>query len=412
MNKTEKAIYELLKKSVLFRDEKGIYTIFPQKLLIKASGKSERTIRYVLKNLEDQKYIIRIMYQEVNLMKFYFLKEEDLTGLEIIDRSENCPPSSENCSPSSENCSPSSENCPPSLENCTPPPENEPYSKDENIERINTKKIDGVAFPLDKVNSTLWYGFPVGEVKDLKAESDKDSRKGKQASILLLLDFQALNGVNISRELTVYDKWVWNACANLNEQGHKAFTAEQIYQAMGNEGRPNSKTKEKILDSVETLSRARVTIDNTEEHELYPNYDRLKATFPLLDTEICIAYSRGQIVEDAIRIIQSPKLFEFAEDRHQITKLPINVLESPLNKTEDNLLLSDYLLMRISKMRNSKYITRIILLDTIYQKCCIETYKQKQRLPEKIEKILNHYKELEWIKDFQITEREIIIITF
>ena len=412
MNKTEKAIYELLKKSVLFRDEKGIYTIFPQKLLIKASGKSERTIRYVLKNLEDQKYIIRIMYQEVNLMKFYFLKEEDLTGLEIIDRSENCSPSSENCSPSSENCPPSSENCPPSLENCTPPPENEPYSKDENIERINTKKIDGVAFPLDKVNSTLWYGFPVGEVKDLKAESDKDSRKGKQASILLLLDFQALNGVNISRELTVYDKWVWNACANLNEQGHKAFTAEQIYQAMGNEGRPNSKTKEKILDSVETLSRARVTIDNTEEHELYPNYDRLKATFPLLDTEICIAYSRGQIVEDAIRIIQSPKLFEFAEDRHQITKLPINVLESPLNKTEDNLLLSDYLLMRISKMRNSKYITRTILLDTIYQKCCIETYKQKQRLPEKIEKILNHYKELEWIKDFQITEREIIIITF
>ena len=412
MNKTEKAIYELLKKGVLFRDEKGIYTIFPQKLLIQASGKSERTIQYGLKSLEDQKYIIRIMYQEVNLMKFYFLKEEDLTGLEIIDRSENCPPSSENCSPSSENCSPSSENCPPSLENCTPPPENEPYSKDENIERINTKKIDGVAFPLDKVNSTLWYGFPVGEVKDLKAESDKDSRKGKQASILLLLDFQALNGVNISRELTVYDKWVWNACANLNEQGHKAFTAEQIYQAMGNEGRPNSKTKEKILDSVETLSRARVTIDNTEEHELYPNYDRLKATFPLLDTEICIAYSRGQIVEDAIRIIQSPKLFEFAEDRHQITKLPINVLESPLNKTEDNLLLSDYLLMRISKMRNSKYITRIILLDTIYQKCCIETYKQKQRLPEKIEKILNHYKELEWIKDFQITEREIIIITF
>ena len=85
MNKTEKVIYELLKKSVLFRDEKGIYTIFPQKLLIKASGKSERTIRYVLKNLEDQKYIIRIMYQEVNLMKFYFLKEEDLTGLEIIE---------------------------------------------------------------------------------------------------------------------------------------------------------------------------------------------------------------------------------------------------------------------------------------------------------------------------------------
>ena len=391
MNKTEKAIYELLKKGVLFRDEKGIYTIFPQKLLIKASGKSERTIRYVLKNLEDQKYIIRIMYQEVNLMKFYFLKEEDLTGLEIIDRSENCPPSSENC---------------------PPPPENEPYSKDENIERINTKKIDGVAFPLDKVNSTLWYGFPVGEVKDLKAESDKDSRKGNQANIILLLDFEALNGVNISRELTVYDKWVWNACANLKEQGHDVITAEQIYKAMGNTGRPNAKTKEKIMESVETISRARVTIDTTEEHDLYPKYERIKATFPLLATETCTAYARGQIVESAIKIIDSPKLFAFAENRQQVTRLPLNVLDSPVSKTDDNLLLSDYLLTRISKMRNSKYITRTILLDTIYQKCGIDSRMKKSRLPEKIERILNHYKELEWIKDFKITEREIEIITF
>ena len=285
-------------------------------------------------------------------------------------------------------------------------------TKTGELPKVNTSKLDSICFPLDKVNSTLWYGFPVGEVKDLKAESDKDSRKGNQANIILLLDFEALNGVNISRELTVYDKWVWNACANLKEQGHDVLTAEQIYKAMGNTGRPNAKTKEKIMESVETISRARVTIDTTEEHELYPKYDRVKATFPLLATETCTAYARGQVVEGAIRIIESPKLFAFAENRQQVTRLPLNVLDSPISKTDDNLLLSDYLLMRISKMRNSKNITRTILLDTIYQRCCIETYKQKQRLPEKIERILNHYKELEWIKDFKLTEREIEIITF
>ena len=416
MNKTEKAIYELLKKSVLFRDEKGIYTIFPQKLLIQASGKSERTVQYGLKSLENQKYIIRIMYQEVNLMKFYFLKEEDLTGLEIIDSSENCTPSSENDTLSLENATLSSENCTPSLENTTTSSESCTPSKNYlppiTTEIINTQKLSSVNFPLDKVNSTLWYGFPVGEVKDLKAESDKDSRKGNQANIILLLDFEALNGVNISRELTVYDKWVWNACANLKDQGHDVLTAEQIYKAMGNTGRPNAKTKEKIMESIETISRARVTIDTTEEHDLYPKYERVKATFPLLATETCTAYARGQVVECAIRIIEAPKLFAFAENRQQVTRLPLNVLDSPISKTDDNLLLSDYLLMRISKMRNSKYITRTILLDTIYQRCCIETYKQKQRLPEKIERILNHYKELEWIKDFKLTEREIEIITF
>ena len=284
--------------------------------------------------------------------------------------------------------------------------------KNGELPKVDTKKLDSICFPLDKVNSTLWYGFPVGEVKDLKAESDKDSRKGKQASILLLLDFAALNGVNISRELTVYDKWVWNACANLKEQGNDVITAEQIYKAMGNTGKPNAKTKEKIMESVETISRARVTIDTTEEHEIYPKYERIKATFPLLATETCTAYARGQIVESAIKIIDAPKLFAFAENRQQVTRLPLNVLDSPVSKTGDNLLLSDYLLTRISKMRNSKYITRTILLDTIYQKCGIDSRMKKSRLPEKIERILNHYKELEWIRDFKITEREIEIITF
>ena len=70
MNKTEKVIYELLKKSVLFCDEKGIYTIFPQKLLIKASGKSERTVRNSLKELEEQGYIIRELHREAAVSKF------------------------------------------------------------------------------------------------------------------------------------------------------------------------------------------------------------------------------------------------------------------------------------------------------------------------------------------------------
>lgn len=56
MNKTEKLIYEILKKALFFRDEKGIYTIFPPKLLIDASGKSERTVQRSLRGLENQRY--------------------------------------------------------------------------------------------------------------------------------------------------------------------------------------------------------------------------------------------------------------------------------------------------------------------------------------------------------------------
>ena len=108
MNKTEKTIYELLKKGVLFRNETGIYSIFPQKLLVQASGKSERTIQRALSGLEEQQYITRIMHQQVNMVRIYFLKEDDLTGCEIIDRFENDRPPLENDTPPLENDTPPS----------------------------------------------------------------------------------------------------------------------------------------------------------------------------------------------------------------------------------------------------------------------------------------------------------------
>ena len=173
----------------------------------------------------------------------------------------------------------------------------------------------------------------------------------------------------------------------------------------------NTRDKKKILESVKVISRARVTIDNTEEAKLY-KYDKVAFDTPLLAAEICTAYANGNIVDDAIRIIEMPKLFLFAENRAQITQLPLQVLDSPISKTDDNLLLTDYLITRIARMKNSKYITRTILLDTIHQKCNVKTSKQKQRLPEKIERILKHYKNIGWIKDFKLTNREIEIFTF
>ena len=487
MKKSEQTVYELLKNSELYRDEKGIYTIFPQEYLIKRLGKDERTVRRALKSLEEQNLIRREWLANEHIMLFYFPKE-DFSERHIYDGTENndnfvmkkistqnvitknvphyseitqadsenvphyseiTPADSENVPHYSENTQADSENVPhyseitqADSENCRhysditqaelsggltndsckneqgrnseQNSQNASSENSQNKEIPHTKPVEmnGIFLPLDKVTFTLWNHFPIGQVKKLKAESDKDSKKGKQANILLLLDFKALNGVNIGRELTVYDKWVWNACANLKIQGHDVITVEQIYTAMGNDGRPNPQIKEKILESVETVSCARVSIDNTEEHELYPKYDRFKATFPLLATEICAAYCRGQMVDDAIRILDDPKLFLFAQERKQITKLPLSLLESPLSKTDDNLILADYLLTRISKMRNSKYITRKILLYTVQEKCEVDTYKQKQRLPEKIERILSHCKETEWIKDYKITDEEIEIVTY
>ena len=113
------------------------------------------------------------------------------------------------------------------------------------LPQISPKKITELQYPLDKVNSYLW-GLMINETVALKAESDKDSKKGKQANIYVLLDFDELDGVKISRQLTSYDKRVFIAVANLKAQGHDTITAEQIYKAMGNPKRPNADTIKKI----------------------------------------------------------------------------------------------------------------------------------------------------------------------
>ena len=421
MNKTEKAIYELLKKSVLLRDEKGIYTIFPQKLLIQASGKSERTIQYGLKSLENQKYIIRILYQEVNLMKFYFLKEEDLTGLEIIDRSENCTPSLENDTSPLENCRPSLENCTPSLENDRSSSSNEDAKKNDDLnETLKELSIvkralapEKYFLPTFKPVGILFRGdFPVGQEKKIGMTSEKDKRSGKLAYIVLMLNFDELgDGVKISRELTVYDQQVWNACANLMKCGYNIITPTQIYRWMGYKKQLNTRDNQRILDSINTIIRARVSIDNRQERELYKKYPEISINEPLLAATICKAKS-GKNEVTAIEILSMPKLFGIAEQRGQITAIPFEVLEVPIDKSNDNLQLLTYLIKRIIQIKHDNHISKKILLSAIYEKCDINTRVKKFRLigeDGKLFRILSYFKEIKWIADYKLTDREIKI---
>ena len=280
------------------------------------------------------------------------------------------------------------------------------------IQRV--KKPESVCYALFKPTYTLFNNFPIGQTKKLNAASEADRRKGKTANILLLLNFDELEGVKISRTLTIYDKSVWNACANLARCGYEIVTAQDVYRFMGYNNKLNQRDKKKILESIETIIRARVFINNKEEHALYKKYDEISLNTPLLAAEICKAKIGNTVVEEAIRIIEPPKLFAIAEKRGQITTIPFAVLESPINKNDDIALITDYLLIRISRMKNSKQIHRTILLDTLYDKCNItdsaSDRMKKSRLPDKINRLLNHYKSVGWIGGYKLTTKEIVII--
>ena len=428
MNKTEEKIYELLKSNVLFRDEKGIYTIFPQKLLIKASGKSERTVQYALKKLEEQKYIVREVYKEINLVKFYFSQEEEMKNSHIIDRRKSCTSPSENYTSPSENYTSPSENCTSLSENCTSPTETEDSGGLTNIsckndEVRNFKEIsqtikkaptpEKYILPTYKLVDVLFSGeLPLGIETPVNMASEKDNRKGKTAYTLMMLNFDELgDGIKISRELSVYDQQVWNACVNLILNSYKIITPSQIYRWMGYEKQMNDRDKKRIMESVNAIIRARVFIDNENERKLYKNYPAISINTPLLAAKIVTAKS-GKNEVTAIEIIEIPDLFAVAEERGQITTIPFEVLEiSEIDRTEENLKLLTYLVRRIIHMKYDNDTSRKILLQAIYAKCDIKADERmkRKRLPEKIERIFNHYKKIKWIDGYELTDTEVTV---
>ena len=280
----------------------------------------------------------------------------------------------------------------------------------EPTEIIKTGNLTNVILPLDKVNDTLWKGnFDPGERYPLKAERDKDTAKGITANIWVSIDFEELEGVKITRTLDYYDKNVFTSLANLKKNGYDIVTASQVYTAMAYEGKAGKTDREKILKSIEFMSMARVYIDNREEVKIYNKYDEINASFPLISTEIIKRIVNGTIVNDAIRIIEVPRLFDFAEKRKHITTVPIEVLRMPISKTNKNLMLRDYLFKRIAKMKNNENISRNILFATIYENCEINDKSTKSRLPNIIESILKHFEKTDWIKKYTITPKDIKI---
>lgn len=236
----------------------------------------------------------------------------------------------------------------------------------------------------------------------------------KTSNFIAIIDFETLEGVKLSRELSLYEKFVWHAIVNLVIQDHhEILTLNQIYKAMGNNGKPNEKTKKEILDAVENISRVRVSIDIPTDKEIYPGIDKFKGSFQLLATNTKQALSRGQIARDSIQILEEPQLFYFAKALNKVYSLPAIVLEVPISKTKANFTLLNYILQSILKLKKEEESE--ILLDALFVKCGIgfNDRTKKSRLLNQnngtLRKILNHFAETKFIKKYEITTRKIKI---
>lgn len=289
------------------------------------------------------------------------------------------------------------------------PPPGTPGSKDMvavTIPRMNAAHVDKLTYPLDKLNATVWASLMLGtEPIALRAEARGSE---KQIDITYAIDFDKLAAeIPVARTLTPYDKRVYVAAANLYDVGNTVITLRQIHNAMGNTGKPAPNQRKKISQSIEKMSAARIRIDNTQEAGTY-RYPRFVYKGQLLPSEGVEMIVNGNIVEEAIHMLREPPVMAFAKGRAQITTLPLKLLQSPLNKTEMNMAIEDYLLNRVSRICRGNGQPRI-LYETVCVSAGITDKKQKARVPERVEKIMAHWLACNFITSFSADEKGVTV---
>lgn len=267
----------------------------------------------------------------------------------------------------------------------------------------SAKKID---FPLDKPNANLWKLLDEGSRQITFDMLPK--KKAREAYIFYSIDFDALTGAAITKKLRPFDKLVYTAISSLFNAGNNVVSLSQIYYAMGYKGTPGAGDRAKINDSITKMNSAKITLDTTKEHAVLKNMPLYKYDGQLLPMERVTALINGKISEAAIHIFREPPLITFAKERKQITTIDVELLQSPLSKTDTNIQIQDYLLERISREKH-KGKTCTILLETLYRETNTTTKKQKQRATPKITILLEYFQEKKFIKGYTLEEKKIII---
>lgn len=282
---------------------------------------------------------------------------------------------------------------------------------EQEAERAQLQKADAVEYPMDRPNNNLWNillkADANGQISlNFDMANAKDKSAHKQVPLAYSINFEALDDAQIIKRLTMYDKRVYLAVSALFNAGNTIITPAQIYEAMGNTSACGIYDKDKIYASVKKMARAWIYLNNEREVEVYKHYVVFDYEGYLLPCEFHPAYISGNYVDTAIFIYREPPLVTFAKQRNQIETIDVKLLQSPLRKTESNMLIDDYLIVRISraqrtddkKKRAEREGKCRILYNTLFDHCGIPTKpisnadkSKAKRAKNKIREYLDYY---------------------
>ena len=253
-------------------------------------------------------------------------------------------------------------------------------------------------------------------------EMEKGGRVKKQIRTKVTFSYEGID-ILTKKEFTLFDQEVHDAVVTLFKAGNHFITSAMVYRAMT--GKTNSeyihpdKLKE-IEESIDKCMFSKLVIDATEEAAYY-GFEEAKYDGSLLSAEKMTIKMGGRRVA-AYKILVEPLLYRYAKAGKQISAIDIKLLDTPVSKTNDIIVLQGFLLRKIEAMKSDRTADRIILYDDIYKIFGInepqKVKNQLQRIRKYMDTMLEYWKGEKYITDFIVKginekkqSQQIIVVT-
>ena len=294
-------------------------------------------------------------------------------------------------------------------------------------------RTDELNTPVDKTNFVIWDDYTATNdqlkmIINMMSEADKrdPARKDLDITMTYSLTFDDDPNVRITKKLDHYDKRIAQAVDTLFTNGQPVFLTGDLWHAMGNtSANPSKNQREKMYKSLTKQGTARIYMNNAREAKHY-DYPHFEYDGNVLSFErIRVTMENGQEAE-AIHVLKRPPTMALADGRNQMTKIPIEVIQSGISQTDGNLRIESYLIQRIARQKNSinelneaqkkKYTQERqkklnslrklkILLSTFHEGIGKAKAKsiQRSRAETTAERYLTHYANCGWIESYKKT---------
>ncbi len=303
--------------------------------------------------------------------------------------------------------------------------------KNEAIPRVSMPDVD---YEYTNISSLAQYITTRPGLVDSKEPCKLITMPSKNASVTVAL--RSDDGVALSRSITQYDATVMDAVYSLFINGCVRFTPEMVARMISGrlEGCISPQKIGAVSKSLNKLRHVDITIDLTDEYIktggiLEPG-ERITKTSYLLPLEVYNAVipdngkklktketKDGDEIIAGYEFIKRPVLYTYAESKGEIEQFPTKLLSAAkMSDTDDNIAIKWYLIRRIGalkKARNKTILKDVIYYDTeerqgafkdlsFFEENFANWREKKKKIHTSFVKVLDAYKEEEYIKDYTV----------